>query len=268
MKNLWQLFTGVLIALISIGLLLGGLSLSLAEGISNATSTSTSTPTATPTMMPTSSPTLQPFTLSVSTTPAQDSPTQLPTLLPTWTPTLTSTAPPPPTNCPPPLGWLVYFVQPGETLDSIATRYRISTPILQGANCLVTKELLPGVVIYVPPMRTQTPLPCGAPYGWVVYTVQPGDTLYRLSQTYGITVGELQRANCMGASTLLHTRQALYVPYSVPPLAPPTSPGMLIAASTQAPSQSSNTLPAGTLNPAASDTPAEIPTATPIPATP
>jgi LysM repeat protein len=262
MKNLRQLFMGVLIALVSIGLLLGGFSLSLAEGNNIATSTATTTPipTAAPSLMPTSSPTWQPFTPSVSTTPSPGSPT----LRPTRTPSLTSTPPPPPTNCPPPLGWLVYFVQPGETLDSIATRYRISTPILQGANCLVTKELLPGVVLYVPPMRTQTPLPCGAPSGWVVYIVQPGDTLYRLSQTYATTVADLQRANCMGASTLLHTGQALNVPYPVPPPVSTTASGVLIPTGTQAPGQPTNTL----LNPAASDTPVGLPSATPIPATP
>jgi LysM repeat protein len=118
----------------------------------------------------------------------------------------------PPANCPPPAGWSVYFVQPGETLDSIATRYGISSAKLQTANCLITTELIPGVVIYVPPMPTQTPLPCGAPHSWIVYTVRPGDTLYRLSIAYGITVAELQRANCLGSSTLLHTGQLLYVP--------------------------------------------------------
>jgi LysM repeat protein len=155
-------------------------------------------------------------------------------------------------------------VQPGETLDSIATRYQINISILQGANCLVTQELLPGVVIYVPPMRTQTPLPCGAPYSWAVYYVQPGDTLFRLSQTYGISVAELQRANCLGASTLLHTRQALYVPYSAPPPATPTALGLIIPTSTPA----NNNIPTNTLLPPASDTPAALPTATSIPATP
>jgi len=254
MKTLRQLLLGILIALASIGLLLGGFALSLAEGNSIATSTSIPTSTPTPTLIPTSSPTWLPFTPSVSTKPSLDSPTPSPTL----TKTLTSTPPPAPTNCPPPQGWLVYFVQPGETLDSIATRYQINTSILQGANCLVTKELLPSVVIYVPPMRTQTPLPCGAPNSWVAYYVQNGDTLYSLSLTYGTTVAELQRANCLGASTRLHNGQALYVPYSAPPTAYPTAANKVISTSTQA----SDTLPA------ASDTPAGIPTATTIPATP
>jgi len=273
MKNLWQVFLGIIIALASIGLLLGGFSLSLAEG--NSIATSTSSPTATLSLTPTSSPTWQPSTPSASTTPSQDSPTPSST----WTPTVTLTPPPSPANCPPPVGWLVYFVQPGETIRSIATRYQISSAELQNANCLLTTELIPGVVIYVPSMRTQTPLPCGAQYGWVVYYVQPGDTLYRLGLAYGITVADLQRANCLGGSTLLHTGQLLYVPPWLPRPATPTALGLIFPTSTPAytpiPSLPSNTLPptftsmpTDTLNPAPSDTPAEGPTATPIPTTP
>jgi len=101
---------------------------------------------------------------------------------------------------PPPAGWSVYFVQPGETLASIATRYGISSAKLQTANCLLTTELIPGAVIYVL-LCHHTPLPCGAPHSWIVYIVRPGDTLYRLSIAYGITVADLQRANCLGSST-------------------------------------------------------------------
>ncbi len=254
MKNLQQVFLGILIALASIGLLLGGFSLSLAEGNSIATSTSAPTTTPTSPLMPTSSPTWQKFTPSLPTAASLDSPTPFPT----WTPSLTFTPPPPPINCPPRPGWLVYFVQPGETLDSIAARYRISTAVLQNANCMLTKDLLPGVVIYVPPIHTQTPLPCGAPYGWVVYHVQSGDTLYRLSVTYGTSVAELQRANCLGFSTLLHTGQVLYIPDAPPLPASPTAAGLVALTD----------LPTDTLIPAPSDTPAGVATATPIPATP
>jgi membrane-bound lytic murein transglycosylase D len=272
MKNFQQVFLGIVIALASIGLLLGGLSLSLAEGKINATSTATPTPSPTPspTLTPTSSPTWQPFTPSAFTSPSLESPTPFPT----WTPSLTPTLPAPPANCPSPAGWLVYFVQPGETLDSIATRYRISSAELQTANCLVTTELIPGEVIYVPPMRTQTPLACGAPYSWIVYTVQPGDTLYRLSVAYGITVSELQRVNCLGSSTLLHTGQLLYVPAWLPYPALPTSPFIMFPTSTQVYSSPATftipftSIPTDTLVPAASDTPAEVPTATAFPVAP
>jgi LysM repeat protein len=204
MIRLRQALLGIFIALASIGLILGGFSLSLAEenGITQ--------PTATQTLMPTLSPTLPPLTV------ATDSPTVSPsltsTLAFTFTPTWTSSMSPSPTNCPPRAGWISYIVQSGDTLPKIATRYRSSVAELQQANCLLTVEVLPGMLIYVPPLPTQTPISCGRPSGWVVYIVQPGDTLYRLSVAFGIGVGDLQQANCMGNSTLLRVGQTLYVP--------------------------------------------------------
>ena len=59
---------------------------------------------------------------------------------------------------------------------------------------------------------TATSVPCQHPASWVPYVVQPGDTLYRLSVAYGVTVAQLQRANCMGSSTLLEVGQTLFVP--------------------------------------------------------
>lgn len=259
MKTLQQVFLGIVIALISIGLLLGGVSLSLAEG--NSIATFTPTPTVTTTA--TASPTWEPFTPSATNTLSPDTPTS------TYTRTPTQTLTPPPTSptCPPPRGWLIYFVQPGETVDIIAARYRISSSELQNANCLLTTDLIPGVVVYVPPIRTQTPLPCGAPNGWISYSVQPGDTLYRLSLIYGTTVARLQSANCMGASTLLHTGQLLFVPPGFSRIVMPTAPGVFIPTNSQA-----NTLaasqPSDTPIPVATDTLAEVPSASSVPATP
>jgi LysM repeat protein len=268
MKNLQQVFLGIFIALASIGLLLGGFSLSLAEGKINATSTATPTPSPTqsptppPTLTPTSFPTLQSFTPSEITSPSLEAPTAFSTWTPSLTPSLTSTLPTPTTNCPPLAGWSVYFVQPGETLASIATRYGISSAKLQTANCLLTTELIPRAVIYVPPMPTHTPLPCGAPHSWIVYIVRPGDTLYRLSIAYGITVADLQRANCLGSSTLLHTGQSLYVPPWLPHPAWPTAPFIYF------PINPPDSFPTDTLIPAATDTLAEATTATAFPVAP
>jgi LysM repeat protein len=262
MKNLWQVLLGIIVAVASIGLLLGSFSLSLAEANTAGSPTRTPTLTLAPTLTPSSSPTLALFT------PLADSPTSSPTP----TSTLTATLPPTPTNCPPPAGWLPYIVQSGDTLEKLALHYRISSAQLQQANCLLASGLLPGVIIYVPPAPTQTTLPCGQPYNWIVYFVQPGDTLYRLSVAYGITVGELQRANCMSASTLLHTGQILYVPPWAPQFPTPTATAIPFSTETSTPSSglpsdtptllSPNT-PTDSPVPAPSDTPVEVPTETP-----
>lgn len=265
MKNLAQVFLGFVIALVAVGLLLASGLISLAEG----KITNTSTSTLTQTLTPTSSPTWQVLTAS----------TDSPTPPPTRTPTGTSTLPPPPTNCPSPAGWLPYIVQDGDTLNNLATRDRTSSAELQQDNCLVTTELIPGVFLYLPPVLTETPVPCGQPYAWTVYRVLPGDTLYHLSQIYGITVAELQRANCLGSSTLLHTGQILYVPPWEPIILYPTIVGTAIpfstATDTPEPGPPSDTptpfltnTPSNTFVPVPSDTPMEVPTDTPPDAAP
>jgi LysM repeat protein len=263
MKNSRQVFLGILIALASIGLIIGGFSLSLAE----ANRTINLLPTFT--LTPSNSPTLQPFTPSVNSPTPSFTLTStvtaalLPTLTPTWTPSL----PPPPTNCPPPWGWLPYYVQAGDTLERIAAYYRSNVSELQQANCLLTTELIPGTVIYVPPLPTQTPLPCGRPYGWIVYYVQPGDTLYHLSQAYGVSVSDLQYANCMGNSTLLHVGQKLYVPPWAKRIPSPTFPAPVTLTATpetglpsETPTEASTSTPTDLPVPTATDPPTEAPT--------
>ncbi len=287
MKNLWQVLGGILIALASVGLLLGGLSLSMVEGnlstapapVSTDTATSfeistptfTFTSTVTANLTPTFSSTLQTFT------PRADTATSLP---PTWTASLTAAS----TNCQVPSGWLAYIVQSGDTLDKLAARYQTSSAELKRGNCLLTTDLLPGSVIYVPPAPTRTsapthtPVPCRPPQGWIAsYIVQPGDTLFRLSQSFGITVAELQRANCMGNNTLLHTGQVLYVPPWATHTPTFTMPGLATATPlptdtptyglpTDTPADTWTSTPTPTLEiPTDTPTPTPTPTWTPTP---
>ncbi len=64
--------------------------------------------------------------------------------------------------------------------------------------------------------NTSKPAPpqtsCGRPASWTTYAVQPGDTLFRLSVAFGVSIADLQRANCMGTATVLHVGRILYVP--------------------------------------------------------
>jgi len=120
-----------------------------------------------------------------------------------------------------------------------------STPIPPSATALSSTDTLtempgetdtPQASVTPVPLSSPTPTgegtatsaPCQTPAGWVRYVVQPGDTLFRLSEAYGITVAQLQKGNCMGSSTLLKVGQILYVP-PVPPqptiVLPPTVTG-------------------------------------------
>jgi LysM repeat protein len=133
-----------------------------------------------------------------------------PTLTPfrprTMTPTFVS-------SCPIPVGWGQIIVVPNDSLDVLATRYRISKDELRMANCLVTDSLVSGAVIYVPPVQTSSPGVCSqGAVGWIKsYIVQPGDSMYGIAQKYNVTPSLLKGVNCI-TSDLLYVNTILWVP--------------------------------------------------------
>ncbi|MBN1668605.1 MAG: LysM peptidoglycan-binding domain-containing protein [Anaerolineales bacterium] len=82
----------------------------------------------------------------------------------------------------------------------------------------------------VQPSASATVPACGAPPGWVIYIVQPGDTLYGISLLFGVSIAELQNANCL-ASVYVYSGQRLYVP-NVPTI---TSPATQTSTASSAP---------------------------------
>ncbi|TAK10970.1 MAG: LysM peptidoglycan-binding domain-containing protein [Anaerolineae bacterium] len=104
---------------------------------------------------------------------------------------------------------------------------------------------------------TATAIECGPPDGWIVYTVVSGDTLFSLSNAFRVPMTDIQRANCMGTSTVLLVGQGLYVPN-----VPTTTPTITLTPS--------NT-PTRTLTPVRTNTNTSGPataTRTPTPVTP
>lgn len=194
MQIIRQIGISFLLAFLSVALVIGGISLALAESYVPAIP---STPTNTQAPLPVfDTPTPQPIILATDTLSA---------------PTATF---PPPTSCPPPVGWIAITVQPGDDLVSIAMRYQSTPENLLIANCLFSTDLLTGSILYVPPFPTQTSVPCGPPPGWVPYTVRPGNTIYSLSQAFGISSAQLQFANCMSTNQYsLVVGQTIWVPY-------------------------------------------------------
>jgi LysM repeat protein len=260
MQALRQLGVGVIIAIASVILVLGGIFLSLAESLP---------PPATPTQI---SPTLP---LSFPT------PTATETVLATVeTASETNTASPTatlvvlqPTTCTPPTGWIRVTTSSSDTIYSLAQRYKTSAESLSTANCLVSFDVPVGFALYVPPIPTVTIIPCGPPSGWVRgYTVQRGDTLYRIALSYGLTFTQLQRANCMGSSTTIYTGQRLYVP-NIPTRTP--VPGVTVVpdfpTETSVPTITSippTSTPTDPPPPTATDPPTPLPTFTNTPVTP
>jgi hypothetical protein len=271
MNGLRQVFLGILAALLSGSIVLGGLALSFVEG-------------GTPVAQAPASPTLA-ITLPPPATPAPGEPTF--TASPTLPPA-TATIHPTSAACPPRVGWVSVAIPPDMTLGTLAQIYNIAPQELAEANCTVAVSSMfaPGTFVNLPgplPEATATPIPptatatpppppptktivaCGAPAGWVAYIVQPGDSLFRISVLVGASVAQLQSANCLGNSTI-RVGQALYVPFlpSTPTrFIQPTNPPTLAPPPSKTPVPPSNTVPPPTATQPPTQPPPPTPTRAP-----
>ncbi len=184
-------------------------------------------------------------------------------------------------SCTPPTGWLPYRVLAGDTLQSLTLTFPATIAEIVAANCLVVDTLPPNSIIYLPPTAmtvtltaTQSQSVCGPPEGWVPYRVQLYDNLFSISLMFGVSVPELQIANCMGSSTTIYVGDYLMVP-NLPTLTF-TSTHTLTATfiyltpqptntSTTAPTQTDTivTSPSFTPTPSPTTVPTESPTVSP-----
>lgn len=257
MSGLREIFRGLLAIVLCVAIILGAFALAIAEGRGFGFSQP-----ATPTM-PAQNPT--PKATQVTGTPLT---LTLPPLVNTPTPIA-------PTRCPPPMGWVLYIVQIGDSLEKLAITTGLSVEQLRQANCLLVDPLLPDTELYLPPTQnlpssptpslqatrtaTRTPVPCGKPFGWVPYIVRSGDTLSALSRAFGVSVTELQVANCLPSADQIYTGQTLYVP-NVPMR---TSTPTITPTPTVTLSPTVTETPTITPTPTATETPTETPTTTP-----
>lgn len=129
------------------------------------------------------------------------------------------------------VSFLEHAIRRGETLSEIGRRYGVTVPQLQAANPGVNPRLLRiGARLVIPisqgargrtaatrsNRRTE---PEGAPPG-SYHVVQRGETLWILSQRYGVTIADLRRWNGLERDDILRVGQRLLV-------APPANSGEL-----------------------------------------
>jgi LysM repeat protein len=238
-------WSGILLVAVVLVTILGGMLLALvdarqSEGVAEATSEPTPLPPETsspeiqiivalPSPIPSPTPTLLP-----SPTPTLlSSPTLVATpgiIVPVETPEPTATLEPTPTveptlipgmveRCVPPAGWVPHTVRRGDTLFSLSLGHGAGVEAIKIANCLTSDVILQGDVIYLPtaPLPTPPPRHCsGPPLDWILYTVRPGDTMFSLARSRGVTVYDVLLANC---------RESVYLYAGTPLYLPPTAPG-------------------------------------------
>ncbi len=221
MPALRQLLLGGAVALFSVIIILGALTLAFAERDQNRALA------VLPTAIISTGLTLADLQQEWPTKTSSPSPTL------TETPFLSPTA----VICTRPQGMDRVSVLSGETLSVLALRYNVSIRQLLAWNCMQVADFTVGMYLLVPshsptpsftPTATGTQAPiakpkddrCVPPSSWISYIVQPGDNLYQIGQRYRIPWQELQRANCL-STTIIRVGHQLYVPNVPPSTSPP-----------------------------------------------
>lgn len=115
-----------------------------------------------------------------------------------------------------------YKVRSGDYLGRIASRYHVSVRQIMNWNHLKSNNIRVGQVLTIYQNGGPAPAPAASkpvesakpatPYTgpYTTYTVRAGDSLFRISQQYGVTVKEIMDAN--GCSSTIKAGQVLKIP--------------------------------------------------------
>jgi len=122
-----------------------------------------------------------------------------------------------------------YTVAPGDTLSAIAGRFGVTVPALAAANHIANPNLIyvgqtlviPGTV--EPGGNPLPPSPPSPPPSAASYVVRPGDTLFRIAVSHGVTIAALVQVNNLSNPNLLYVGQVLLLPGAAAPPDPPGS---------------------------------------------
>lgn len=108
-----------------------------------------------------------------------------------------------PTPTPPPDAETTYVVQPGDNLYRIGRMYNMSWVEIAEANGIVNpNRILVGQVLTIP----------GGTPAEVTHTVQPGETLFRISLQYGVDWQALATENNVNPPYVIYPGQVLTIP--------------------------------------------------------
>lgn len=102
---------------------------------------------------------------------------------------------------------IIYVVAPGDSLWAIARQYGVTVDQLKQVNNLVSDLLSVGMELKIPTKSTIPP----TSEMEVVYTVKPGDSLYRIALANNVTVDQLKKYNNL-TSDILSVGQKIRIP--------------------------------------------------------
>jgi len=107
--------------------------------------------------------------------------------------------------------WVLYTVQTGDTLYSIAARYGSSVDAIVSLNGIARPDQIQaGVQIKIP--KAGASVPSTSTEGATEYIVRAGDNLQGIASRYGVTVDAIVRANGLANSNFIYAGQKLIIP--------------------------------------------------------
>lgn len=115
----------------------------------------------------------------------------------------------------------LHIVRPGESLAAIASAYGTTPEAIMQLNNLPDTTIYIGLVLNVG-VVAPTPAPAAggiAPEvtSIVTHTVVPGETLFRIAQTYGVELATIVSANSLENPQVIYPNQTLIIPGVTPP---------------------------------------------------
>ena len=105
---------------------------------------------------------------------------------------------------------MTYIVQPGDTITSIAQKFKIRIEDLIRENNLEnTYFLVPGLELIIPSINNNQNINTEQ---FDYYVVQPGDNLYQIGLKYGLTAEVLSELNGLELNEYIFPNQKIKVP--------------------------------------------------------
>lgn len=114
-----------------------------------------------------------------------------------------------------PMGSFAYTIRSGDTFFVLASRFNTTVEAIMAINPGVDPNRLQVGQIICIPGAMPPPMPT-CPNGFF-HVIRPGDTLFRLSQEFGVSVEAIMRANPGIDPNRLQIGQRICIPRAVPP---------------------------------------------------
>jgi polysaccharide deacetylase family sporulation protein PdaB len=119
---------------------------------------------------------------------------------------------------------IIYTVQPGDTLYSIARMYGSTIQGIIDTNNITNPNLIyPGSVILIPVEEEYQETPPGS----LIYTVQPGDTLYIISLLFKVSIQRILELNDISDPSLIYPGMKIILPLEAVNPFQPVVPGII-----------------------------------------